>query len=127
MSQKAILIVDDQPGVRTLLSLLCQEEGLTSETAVNGLDAINKIKDARPKMVVMDVRMPVMDGIAALKWIKKHYSDLPVVIMTAYAEEKSLEAAKETGIVDVWYKPFDIDEVRVKLKELLSKGDESCG
>ncbi len=127
MAQKAILIVDDQPGVRTLLSLLCQEEGLMADTAVNGLDAINKIKEVRPKMVVMDVRMPVMDGIAALQWIKKHYSDLPVIIMTAYAEEKSLKIAKETGVVDVWYKPFDIDEVRVKLKELLSQGDQSYG
>ncbi|MBO8169243.1 MAG: response regulator [Thermoanaerobacteraceae bacterium] len=118
MAKETILVVDDQAGVRTLLSLLCQEEGLAVEVAKHGLDAINKIKENCPAMVLMDVRMPVMDGVTALGWIKEHYPDLPVVMMTAYAEEERLEEAEKIGVVDVWYKPFDIDEVRVKVKEL---------
>lgn len=118
MAKETILVVDDQAGVRTLLSLLCQEEGLAVEVAKHGLDAINKIKENCPAMVLMDVRMPVMDGVTALGWIKEHYPDLPVVMMTAYAEEERLEEAEKIGVVDVWYKPFDINEVRVKVKEL---------
>ncbi|WP_366922917.1 response regulator [Metallumcola ferriviriculae] len=119
MSKAVALVVDDQVGVRTLLSLLCQEEGMDVRTAGNGLEAINQIKEQLPLVVVMDIRMPIMDGVQALEWINEKHPQIPVILMTAYSAQDKLDKAEAIGATDIWFKPFDIDVVRQKLREFI--------
>lgn len=116
MDKNLALIVDDLAGVRTLLSLLCQEEGMEVATADNGMEAITQVKSRQPSLVIMDIRMPVMDGVKAAEWLKNKYPQLPIILMTAYTSQERLDMAQQLGVEDIWFKPFDIDVIRQKLK-----------
>lgn len=119
MADLRILIVDDQRGIRSMLKIVFAEEGYEVTTAANGLEALEKIRAKPPHLVLMDVKMPVMDGIQALKEIRKAYTNLPVVIMTAYAEIGKKEQALNLDVADWLYKPLDIEELKQKIRKLL--------
>ncbi len=107
-----ILIVDDDPDIRNVLKeLLSMEKNLSIDTAENGLDALEKIKNGKYDLVITDIKMPVMDGIEFLKELRKSFSDMPVVVMSAYAEFDSLVEALHLGAMNFIKKPFDFDEI----------------
>lgn len=114
-----ILIVDDQSGVRSLLRLVFQEEGYKVDTAINGLDALRKVEQWRPDIVLMDVEMPVMGGLEALSLIKSVAPKTAVIIMTAYVESSSLKEVWRLGASDFIYKPFDLEDLKAKVKKVL--------
>ncbi|ACV64448.1 response regulator receiver protein [Desulfofarcimen acetoxidans DSM 771] len=112
-----VLVVDDQPGVRYLLNIIIEEEGHKVYTAQNGKEAVDMISLVHPELVLMDVRMPVMGGLEALKIIKKISPDTEVVMMTAYGAEDTVEAAMQNGALTCIAKPFDIEEIKNFLKQ----------
>jgi two-component system response regulator (stage 0 sporulation protein F) len=114
-----ILIVDDQRGVRALLQLAFQEEGYQVATAVNGKDALRQVERWRPDVVVMDVRMPIMSGLEALPRIKALAPQTAVIIMSAYVDGMALSEVWRLGASDFIYKPFDLDELKAKVKVAL--------
>ncbi len=120
-----ILIVDDQTGVRRLLFETFSEEGYQVEMASGGAEALKKIAVQIPDLVLLDIKMPVMNGLATLREIRKTLPDLMVVMMTAYGELDMLKDAKKLNVKHYLSKPFDLDEIRYLVKGLLQEpGDK---
>jgi len=112
-----ILIVDDQYGIRILLTEVLQKEGYTTFQAANGFQAIDITKEQAPDLVLLDMKIPGMDGIEILKRLKQHDETIKVIIMTAYGELDMIQEAKDLGALTHFAKPFDIDEIRKVVRE----------
>ncbi|MDX8363668.1 MULTISPECIES: response regulator [Bacillaceae] len=119
-----ILIVDDQYGIRILLNEVFQKEGYVTFQASNGVEALDIVKKHSPDLVLLDMKIPGMDGIEILKRMRVDDQDIKVkvIIMTAYGELDMIQEAKDLGAITHFAKPFDIDEIRVAVKEQLSIG-----
>jgi two-component system, response regulator, stage 0 sporulation protein F len=118
MSSK-ILIVDDQYGIRILLNEVFQKEGYTTYQAANGMQALEIVRKHRPDLVLLDMKIPGMDGIEILKRLKEIDQDIKVIIMTAYGELDMIQETKELGAIMHFAKPFDIDDLREAVKKHL--------
>lgn len=116
-----VLIVDDQFGIRILLNEVLQKEGYETFQAANGVQALEIVKTHSPDLVLLDMKIPGMDGIEILGRIKEVEKDIRVIIMTAYGELDKIQKAKDLGAVTHFCKPFDIDDIRQAVKEHISK------
>jgi two-component system response regulator (stage 0 sporulation protein F) len=114
-----ILIVDDQFGIRILLNEVFQKEGYNTFQAANGFQALEIVDKHSPDLVLLDMKIPGMDGIEILKRMKAVDQDIQVIIMTAYGELDMIQEAKELGAITHFAKPFDIDEIREAVKKHL--------
>ena len=112
-----LLIVDDQYGIRLLLHEIFKKEGYDVYQAANGFQAIDIVTNDRPDLVVLDMKIPGMDGIEILKRIKEIDQDIKVILMTAYGELDIIEEAKKLGAIRYFAKPFDIDEIKTVVRE----------
>ncbi|HET6871903.1 MAG TPA: response regulator [Sporolactobacillaceae bacterium] len=110
-ADQKILIVDDQFGIRILLNEIFQKAGYSTFQAANGAQALAVVKQEKPHLVILDMKIPGMDGLEILKRIKKDYEEIKVIIMTAYGELDMIQEAMEVGAVTYFSKPFDIDEL----------------
>ncbi|MGX1378671.1 two-component system response regulator (stage 0 sporulation protein F) [Priestia megaterium] len=117
--QRKFLIVDDQYGIRILLTEVLQKEGYTTFQAANGFQAIDITKEQAPDLVLLDMKIPGMDGIEILKRLKQHDETIKVIIMTAYGELDMIQEAKDLGALTHFAKPFDIDEIRKVVREYI--------
>jgi DNA-binding NtrC family response regulator len=106
-----VLIVDDDHDISLMLSALMKREGLTSMVAPDGETALKMVPVSKPGMLLVDVKMPGIDGMEVLKRIKETDPELPVVLITAYAEIPASVAAMRAGAFDYLAKPFDHSEV----------------
>jgi len=86
-AQYKILVVDDEELVRDLIVTLLSRSGHSSVTAVDGLDALERIESSKIDAVITDIKMPNMDGVALTVEILKRYPGLPILVMTAFDEE----------------------------------------
>lgn len=109
---RRLLIVDDQSGIRLLLQEVFKQEAYEVSLAANGLTALQKIEENQPDCVLLDLKMPGMDGVEVLERMKKSWPDIPVIMMTAYGELELTNKALELGAVKYFTKPFDIYEIR---------------
>lgn len=114
-----ILIVDDQFGIRILLNEVFQKEGYNTFQAANGLQALDIVQKHDPDLVLLDMKIPGMDGIEILKRMKELEPDIRVIIMTAYGELDMIQEAKNLGAITHFSKPFDIDDIRAAVKNNL--------
>jgi two-component system, response regulator, stage 0 sporulation protein F len=112
MQDKKLLIVDDQYGIRVLLYEVFGKEGYQTFQAANGKQALDIVKKDSPDLVILDMKIPGMDGLEILKEIKKMNIDIKVIMMTAYGELDMIKEATELGAITHFTKPFDIDELR---------------
>lgn len=119
MADCYLLVVDDQAGVRRLLGEALCDEGYKVETASSGTEAIKMISAVNPSLILLDIKMPVMNGLETLEGIRRIYPDVPVVMMTAYGELDIVIEAKKRGVKHYINKPFDLNEVRYLIKGLL--------
>ena len=111
-----LLIVDDEENIRLVLESVFSEAGYQVETAINGLQAMEKMKSFHPEIILLDKNMPYMTGLETLKRIKKHYPNVVVVIVTAYGDVTSAVEAMKMGAYDYIEKPFDNDKMLLLLK-----------
>ncbi|MEA3459277.1 MAG: response regulator [Chloroflexota bacterium] len=112
MDEKArILIVDDNVGMCETLSDIMEDSGYRTAIALDGYDAIQKVKEAAFDIIFMDIRMAGMDGVETFKRIKKIHPETAVVMMTGYAVEDLVREALREGAYGVLYKPFDIEKM----------------
>ena len=116
----SILIVDDEPNYLIVLSELLRDEGFEVYTAPGGKEALRVVKDFDLDMVISDMQMPEMDGMGLLTEIKAIDSDLPVLIITAYAEVEKAVAAMQAGAFSYLAKPFSNDELIVTIGKAVS-------
>ncbi len=103
-----ILIIDDQPGIRQLLSEILKEEGYLIYNAINGMDGISKIEEVKPDVILLDMKMPGMDGIEVLGELKQLHIKTKVIMMTAYGELDPINEARHLGAYGYVSKPFDV-------------------
>jgi len=85
---KRILVVDDEESIRFLYKEELEEEGYIVECAKNGQEALEMLSDFKPDLISLDIKMPVMDGIEALKRIRETERQLPIILCSAYGEYK---------------------------------------
>ncbi len=119
MSQ--ILIVDNEKSMRDFLSIVLKKEGYDCLTAEDGLKALDLIEKEGADLVITDIKMPKMDGLSLLKHLKLSSPETATIMMTAFAStETAIEAMKE-GAYDYLTKPFQIDEVKLVIKNVLER------
>ncbi|MDE5414671.1 MAG: response regulator [Bacillaceae bacterium] len=114
---KKILVVDDQYGIRVLLNEILQKDGYTMFQAANGVQALKIVEEEVPDLVLLDMKIPGMDGLEILKRIKEIKPHVDVMMMTAYGELNMINEALNLGAINHFAKPFDIDDVRNVIKE----------
>ena len=113
-----ILVVDDEPELTLILENFFKRKNYTVFVANNGEQALEVIKDERPHLVFLDVRMPVMDGLTVLRNIRLVDKSIKVIMVTALEDERTVNEAKALGAVDYVSKPFKLDYLE---KEVLEK------
>jgi two-component system chemotaxis response regulator CheY len=109
MDDGPVLVVDDDPAIRDTVRDLLEDQGIPVETATDGRDALDKVTARRPRLVLLDMRMPVMDGWGFARALGEHRVRPPVVVMTAAADARRW--AEEIGAIGVVPKPFGIEEL----------------
>ncbi len=115
---KKILIVEDEQHQRELYAMELQEEGYEVDQAANGKEAVDKVKINKYDCVILDIRMPAMDGIEALGKILSRDKKVPIIIYTAYSNYKSNFM---TWTADAYItKSSNLKELKDKIKELVS-------
>jgi len=122
-STTRVLIVDDDRDISSLLSVLMNKAGLTSMMAHDGETALRLVPVARPDLLLVDVKMPGIDGMEVLKRVKETNPHMPVVLITAYAEVQASVAAMRAGAFDYLAKPFDHAEVIRVVRAALAEGE----
>jgi two-component system, response regulator, stage 0 sporulation protein F len=117
-----ILIVDDQNGIRVLLTEVFSNEGYHTFQASNGKLALEIVRNESPDLVLLDMKIPGMDGLDILKHVKIIDPSIKVIMMTAYGELDMIKEATELGAIMHFTKPFDIDELRWAVNAQLNTG-----
>jgi len=112
MDKQKVLVVDDQNGIRVLLAEVLGNEGYLTLQASNGKTALEIVKNEAPDLVLLDMKIPGMDGLDILKHIRQINPHIKVIMMTAYGELDMIKEAMELGALMHFTKPFDIDELR---------------
>ncbi|MGH7799796.1 MAG: sigma-54-dependent transcriptional regulator [Thermodesulfobacteriota bacterium] len=122
MQEKSkILVVDDEPGMRTFLEIILRKEGYSVETASDGMKALDNINNNVFDLAILDMLMPVMNGIEVLKRIIEKSPETTVIIITAFASYETAIEAMKLGAYDYITKPFKIDEIKLVIKKALDK------
>ncbi|MBG0775206.1 MAG: sigma-54-dependent Fis family transcriptional regulator [Desulfovibrionaceae bacterium] len=116
----SILIVDDDAQLRKSFQRVLAAEGFATRTASSGEDGIKEVAAERPDLVVMDVRLPGMNGLEAFKAMREREPALPVIIMTAYGTTDTAIEATKMGAFDYVLKPFDVPAVLALIDKALS-------
>ncbi|MCX6145520.1 MAG: sigma-54 dependent transcriptional regulator [Ignavibacteriales bacterium] len=122
-SQKTILVVDDEAAMRKNLSELLGEEGFKIAEAVDGESAMSMVKDHRPNLILLDINLPRVDGLAVLVEVKRTQPDVPVIVFTAYGTSDRAIQAMKSGAYDYLEKPFDLDEFLLTIRRALNYSD----
>jgi DNA-binding response OmpR family regulator len=123
MKQQRILVVDDEKKIRDLLAAYLRADGFEVAEAKDGSEALAKIRNAKPDLVILDVMMPGMDGIEVLRELRKT-SDVFVMMLTARAEETDKLIGLSVGADDYLAKPFSPRELVARVKAILRRGRE---
>lgn len=117
---KSILVVDDQIGVRRLLVETFRDQGFSVDLAANGYEALEKLKEKAPDLILLDMKMPGMNGLEVLRQIKQLYPEQAVIMMTAYGELEIVNEAVNLGVKECITKPFDINQLRELARRIIS-------
>jgi len=107
-----ILIVDDQPAIRMLLAEVFQTAGFNVREAGSGKEAIERFALEPAAFLLLDLKMPDMDGLEALREIRSMSRDVKAIMISAYSDPEKLEEARRLGVQRVFTKPFDIEKLR---------------
>jgi len=120
MKRSRILIVDDEIGPREALRMVLKDEFLIS-VATNGKEALDQLCSYPVDLILMDMKMPLMDGMQALRLLKEAYPQIPVLMITAYGTIDTAVEAMKIGAVDFITKPFDSFVIQDKIRAVLSE------
>jgi len=115
--QKRVLLVEDVEDARAMMRIMIEKQGVSVIEAAGAYEAIEKAEEYQPDLILMDIGLPLLDGLSTATLIKrlKDLDNTPIVAVTAYRD--ILEQAKKAGCSDVLYKPVD----QPALAEMLSK------
>jgi DNA-binding NtrC family response regulator len=113
------LLVDDEEDMRELLADFLSED-YKILTANNGEEAVGKVREEKPDLVLLDVQMPKMDGLEALSQIKKISPNIVVIMVTGYGAKGAVDKAMSLGAYDYIPKPFNLKKLKERIAQALS-------
>jgi DNA-binding response OmpR family regulator len=118
---KKILIADDAEDVKLVVQLFLESKGFDILTAYDGLDALDKARNDRPDLILLDVMMPVLDGFDVCKKLKADpkTASIPVVMLSASAQAESKQRGMEAGAEDYLVKPFQPEALDALIHQIL--------
>ncbi len=119
---KRILVVDDEPRMRRFMHMNLDLEGYHVMEASNGLEAVTRVREDLPALVLLDVMMPEMDGLEALRMIRE-ISNVPVIMLTVKSDEEDKVRGLELGADDYVTKPFGPREMASRIKAVLRRAE----
>ena len=116
-----VLVVEDDAELREILQAEFELEGLVALTATNGSEAVTAARELKPDLILMDLMMPVMDGIEATKIVKgnEETKHIPIIMLTAAGNKEDIVAGLEAGAIDYITKPFFMPELKARLRSVL--------
>jgi len=114
-----ILVIDDDRSICESLDLYLSEEGYEVHTALTGTDGLNKFVQVQPDLVILDIRLPDIDGFTVLEEIREDDEDAKVIMITAFHDMDTTIRAMKNGAYDYIHKPINIDELEVSLQKAL--------
>lgn len=118
-----VLVAEDHPTSRELIEELLQGFGYDVVSACDGQEALDKVENHHPDLVVLDIQMPVLDGFSVLRQLRAdaRYADLPIVALSAYAMSGDREKGLDAGFDAYLTKPIDTMALREQLQALLAR------
>ncbi len=118
-----ILIADDEPDMLTVVNFRLKKAGYETIVAVDGKEALEKARQCIPDIMIVDYRMPFMNGLEVCRAVKgdERLKHIPVVLLTASAEAMKMNQYQEAGIVSCIVKPFDPDELQAVIAKFILK------
>lgn len=116
----SILVADDEESVRNLLSRVLTKMDYMVTTAANGEEVLAKIKDQEFDLLIMDIRMPKLDGMEAFKVLRLDHPSLPIIMMTAFSTVETTLETMRLGAFDYLTKPFDVPDVKTLVEKVFS-------
>ena len=120
MTAQMVLVADDDEKIRDLLALYLNKEGFVVEQATDGAEAILKAQQLKPGLIVLDIMMPVLDGMEVCRQIRK-FSRVPIIMLTARLEDEDRIMGLELGADDYVSKPFNPRELVARVKAVLRR------
>ena len=120
MAQSKVLVADDDEKIRELLELYLTKEGFAVIQAADGAEAILKAQQLKPDLIVLDIMMPVLDGMEVCRQVRK-FSQVPVIMLTARTEDEDRILGLELGADDYLAKPFNPRELVARVKAVLRR------
>jgi len=121
MTAKPILIVDDEKNIRLALSMSLETLNIPVETAASGEEALERLAQGGYGLMLLDLRMPGLDGMEVLRQVSQQRPETKVIIITAYGSIDLAVEAMKLGAVDFLQKPFDAAQVRDMVRRILEK------
>ena len=117
-----VLIVEDYPDMRALLCLILKSLGCLPIVASHGKQGVEKAISEKPKLILMDIRMPIMDGLEAARALRAHpeTKEIPILVTTALLRHPDRAACLEAGCSDYMVRPFNLLDLKNKIRELLA-------
>lgn len=120
MDKQKVLIADDESSIREILKIYCDKEGFEVIEAADGAEAILKVQAEKPDIIILDIMMPVMDGLEVCKQVRK-MCDIPIIMLTAKDDDDDRILGLEIGADDYITKPFNNREVIARMKAVLRR------
>jgi two-component system response regulator (stage 0 sporulation protein F) len=122
--EPTILIVEDEPAIRRLVKETLEPRYLVQE-AVDGLDGLQRVQSVKPDLIILDIRMPGLDGLSVLRKLKadRQTAGIPVIILSVHGETDILLEGQRAGASDHLIKPFDLHELRRVVSRQLPLAD----
>ena len=123
MSQKKILIAEDDLNIQDILRLYMEKEDYRVFTASNGSEALHKYREVKPDIILLDIMMPILDGLEVCKEIRKE-SNVPIIMLTARGETVDRVTGLELGADDYIPKPFEMREVLARVRAVMRRYEQ---
>jgi DNA-binding response OmpR family regulator len=119
---KKILIIEDDVLMAKMLQFILKKEGYQLTIAKDGLNAIERIPTILPDLIITDIMMPYKSGLEVINFVKNNYKTIPVIVLSALGEEeRTVVEAFQLGVDDFVAKPFNPNELMLRVKRLLLK------
>ena len=115
-TRASILLVDDEAAIRETLRMILEFEGYRVEEAATGLEALQKVRERPPDAILLDIRMPEMDGLEALRSLRERGYEMPVIVLSGHADVATAVDATRRGAFDFFEKPLQKDRVLLSLR-----------